>query len=508
MSWLCRKIILLSLFAIVLTSCGSVFGGSAEDEAATPTPIPTPIVPDKPTYTVQKGPVINELEFTGRISPVEEESLYFKTGGYVKRTLVERDDEVKAGDLLAELEIDDLLKQMAQAEVNLNSAQLRLNEAEKSLERQIAQADLDLAAAQARLDGAKKANADALADAEVALQIAQEQLARLQLRSTDYATEILSARIGLTGAQEVLADTRYEYQKALDRPWEPESVREGLADAVTSAERNLEISQARYEQALVSQEVYQHDLLIQQLAVAQAEAHLEQLREGVDPLLEIELQRAQQQRDWLAEGVDPVLVNDVNQAQLALERLEAQVADAQIIAPMDGTVLSMSIYAGRPVDAFQPAVIVADPANLEVSADLTNTQLGDLIEGMEAGVSLSSFPGETWQGTIRRLPYPYGSGGGTERLAGVVDESVRVSLVGDYSELELGDLARVKVILEEIDDALWLPPAAIRTFQGRNFVIVQDEDRQRRADVTIGIEGKDRTEILEGLAEGQIIVGQ
>ena len=76
------------------------------------------------------------------------------------------------------------------------------------------------------------------------------------------------------------------------------------------------------------------------------------------------------------------------------------------------------------------------------------------------------------------------------------------------SDLELGDLARVTVVLEQKDAALWLPPAAIRAFQGRSFVIVQDEDRQRRVDVKVGIESKDRVEILEGLEEDQVVVGQ
>ena len=55
---------------------------------------------------------------------------------------------------------------------------------------------------------------------------------------------------------------------------------------------------------------------------------------------------------------------------------------------------------------------------------------------------------------------------------------------------------------------VWLPPQAIRNFQGRNFVIVQDADRQRRVDVRVGIESQERVEILEGLEEGQTIIGQ
>ncbi len=62
------------------------------------------------------------------------------------------------------------------------------------------------------------------------------------------------------------------------------------------------------------------------------------------------------------------------------------------------------------------------------------------------------------------------------------------------------------IVLEEKDDALWLPLDAIRSYQNRHFVIVQDGDRQRRVDVELGIQGQDQVEILEGLEEGQVVV--
>jgi multidrug efflux pump subunit AcrA (membrane-fusion protein) len=40
------------------------------------------------------------------------------------------------------------------------------------------------------------------------------------------------------------------------------------------------------------------------------------------------------------------------------------------------------------------------------------------------------------------------------------------------------------------------------------FVVVQDEDVQRRVDVKLGIQTPDRVEVEEGLEEGQIVVGQ
>jgi multidrug efflux pump subunit AcrA (membrane-fusion protein) len=64
------------------------------------------------------------------------------------------------------------------------------------------------------------------------------------------------------------------------------------------------------------------------------------------------------------------------------------------------------------------------------------------------------------------------------------------------------------VVLERKDDVLWLPPQAIRTFEGRRFVVVQEGDAQIRVDVKVGIESEDRVEIEEGLSEGQVVIGQ
>jgi hypothetical protein len=73
--------------------------------------------------------------------------------------------------------------------------------------------------------------------------------------------------------------------------------------------------------------------------------------------------------------------------------------------------------------------------------------------------------------------------------------------------LELGELATVIILLEQKEDVLWLPPAAIRSFQGRDFVVIREGDVQQRVDVRLGLESEERVEILEGVEEGQIVVG-
>ena len=108
------------LMIFVLAACSN----KAPDAAATPTSIPTPIIPAKPVYEVQRGDVIKELDFAGRISPVQEIELFFREGGYVDKVYVSKGDMVTAGQVLAELEnLADLERQRA-----LNQYQVRLAE--------------------------------------------------------------------------------------------------------------------------------------------------------------------------------------------------------------------------------------------------------------------------------------------------------------------------------------------------------------------------------------------
>jgi hypothetical protein len=89
--------------------------------------------------------------------------------------------------------------------------------------------------------------------------------------------------------------------------------------------------------------------------------------------------------------------------------------------------------------------IVAVPGDLEVSAELSGEQMRDLTEGQTVALVPAEYPGQELTGAIRRLPYPYGGGGGTEALA-EADRSTRISV--DFAglapepkmELEMGDL--------------------------------------------------------------------
>jgi len=191
---------------------------------------------------------------------------------------------------------------------------------------------------------------------------------------------------------------------------------------------------------------------------------------------------------------------------LDLIDLQAQITDTLILAPFDGKVTAVSTAEGKAVQGFKPVIIVADPSELEARAELSTDDMKKLSEGQKVAVVPIEYPGQELEGSIRALPYPYGSGGSVTDLD-EKDRATHVTVLLNGLDLEAGNLVRVTVVLERKDDVLWLPRAAIRTFEGRKFVVIQEGAGQRQVDVTLGIESEDRFEIVDGLEEGQVVIG-
>ncbi len=129
-------------------------------------------------------------------------------------------------------------------------------------------------------------------------------------------------------------------------------------------------------------ENYTYDLELLAQDVALAELKVKQLKEaGVEAQLGLNVELAQLEIDILERGVDPAYVADVKRAALNVHQLEATIADAQIIAPFDGNMLTKRLTEGKEVLAFKEVLIIADLNNLEVRADGQDIQRGHLIGG-------------------------------------------------------------------------------------------------------------------------------
>ena len=99
----------------VLTGCGP--------HAATPAPTAPSPVPVRLT-AIKKGDATRSITLPGNVLPYQQATLYAKVTGYIKTVNVDKGDEVKAGALLADIEVPELLADRARFQAEAEIAAL------------------------------------------------------------------------------------------------------------------------------------------------------------------------------------------------------------------------------------------------------------------------------------------------------------------------------------------------------------------------------------------------
>jgi multidrug efflux pump subunit AcrA (membrane-fusion protein) len=189
-----------SLCAILLTSCGM-----ASSSKPSPTPLPPMVSYEKAVYTVEVGPIVSEKTIYGEIVPSKQDDLYFNANGYVDRVTVKQGESVKQGDILAELQVSDLLDQLDQANIDMEVAQAALEKGNAQRDYNVQKAQIDVTIWEKNLELAKL-------DLEKAYTKEARDVAQLHLDITEQ--NLALAKLDLAQAQE--AGSTYE-QQAVDR---------------------------------------------------------------------------------------------------------------------------------------------------------------------------------------------------------------------------------------------------------------------------------------------------
>lgn len=445
------------------------------DREPTPTAVPTPVVAQKPTYTVQRGTVSRTLRLTGRAVPVRQQDLFFRTDGYVKEVYVAHGDTVEAGDVLARLdEPEKYTSEIANAQIALEKARHELDQLYRNAPLEAAQAQLDLAEAAEALEKAQRnrtkmdygrdynelvvenAHTDFLL-AKGVLKEARKAYNRVAHKKLTHPERVMALK-ALVDAQN-LYDRTFAIWNWFELPW-PE-------DEVAHADADLALAQAQYDQA---------------------KARWELLEGGPDPY-ELKLAQA-----------------NVEDAQAGLAEAQKALENIELRTPFAGEVLSLGIRPGSQVTAFKRALTLADPAELEIVLFPSADDLTALGVGQAAKVQLATRSGENLSAHVRQTPFS--TEPTSEDQVQTEDRSVHLELDDADVPLTFNEAATVVIELEQRQDVLWLPPGALRTFQGRDFVFIEEGGVQRRVDVQLGLRSAERVEILAGLRAGQVVIGQ
>jgi HlyD family secretion protein len=501
---------------LVLVGCSAQ---PAAQALPTPTARPAPPSLEKPTYTVQVGEVIDKIEVSGFVSAKRQQELSFTQNGFLKTVYVERNSDVKKGDILAELDLGELPNQLRQAEVSFDQAKLAVDRVNADRDTAIRLAELDLADARAAL-AKLQAPPDNLTLAQANSRVRQAEIDLNATRDTASAAKS-NAELAVRQATQALPPIQAAYVLALEKfndvRDKPDRVEyKPLQEAYLQAEANLRNAENALAQAQLNYESARKAEVTSvdkaEQALADAKAALVELRVGPKAsdvaaaqrqIERAEIALSEAQRGKGSDELEKSLAN----AQLEKERVQAQIDAGKLIAPFDGKIGQVSNRPGDGIEAYRAVVTIYNDSERELLvSSVTSQDSAKIGIGMPVTIIFSRHPGQTFTGLITKLPSNATSSASTIEQ----DPNYHLEYTADV-ELEVGDLGRVTITLSKKDNTLWLPPQAVRAFEGRRFVVLKDGDRQRRKDVRVGIISEERIEILEepdGLKAGDIVVGQ
>jgi len=208
-----RKISLLAGAAIVVLSAAtwgyvSLNGASAG------------VDPSK-VATVERGTMVRSVVATGKVEPVTKVEVKSKANGIIEKLNVDVDQVVNAGDVLAELDKEQLRARVRELEANLQAKRAALNAAEAQLTKNTIEAespDVEFARRNFEraqtLHGEKLLAASALDDSKSALEVAQNrqraaqgQLVVSRARVVEAQAAVAEASAAVERAEEDLANS-------------------------------------------------------------------------------------------------------------------------------------------------------------------------------------------------------------------------------------------------------------------------------------------------------------
>jgi HlyD family secretion protein len=365
----------------------------------------TKIDPNK-LAKVERGDLAKSVVATGKVTPITKVEVKSKASGIVKKLYVEYGDTVKRGQLLAQLDKDEIQAQVDQSRAALQAAEANLASSEADYER---------------------------------------------------------AKVDAEGPDVPLL--RRQYDRAV------EMAKDGVvsASALDDADRN-------YKMALNKQNVAKAQVTVLKAKIAQSQAEL--ARDGAN-----------------------------------LKQLEEQLSYTDIVSPLDGIVLSRDVEVGDAVSSIlvlgSSATLImtlGDTSEVYVKGKVDESDIGKVYLGQPARIKVESFKDKTFNGKVTKI-----SPMGVEK-DNVTTFEVRVSINNPGGELKAEMTANAEIILEEHKNVLQIPEGAIIYDKDKkSFVDIPDsreKDGMKKIAVNIGISNGAKTEVLNGLKEGEEVVLQ
>jgi HlyD family secretion protein len=406
---------------------------------------------------VATAPVEAFTSATGSLAAARVQPLTFRMAGKVSEVLVAEGDRVIQGQVLAVLDTDDLQQSVRQAK-----AQMQVNEA--SLER-----------------ARKMASAEEIAAAEAALQAAEANLE--DLKRGPSARDIELARLSIDQAKNSLWGAQGNRDAIAGNPMSGGGAKTQAEAQVANAELAVKTAELNY--AKLFEPPKESAIRSAESQIVQAESNLARLK-ALPSAEDIRVAEAQ-----------------LASTHLNVEIAEARLKDSTLLAPFGGQLATWKLYVGDNVTLAGSVGTLVDTSSYRIELSIDETEVGKLSVGQKATITLDAFPNQELEGRVASTSLL-----GT-LTQGIVTYGVTVELAPTQLPIKPLMTAVVDIVVASKERALVVPNRALRRDREGIYVEILENNLPTRVGVTTGLAGKEVTEIIDGLTEGQqVIVGR
>ncbi len=210
--------------------------------------------------------------------------------------------------------------------------------------------------------------------------------------------------------------------------------------------------------------------------------------------------------NWLAgeanyKNQQSVIAKD--QAALsAAAQLYGETQSVSVTAPVAGSVVNLLVKVGDQVAAAQPTgqpvLIIANLGNPYITVDISEDYVTRIASGQKVAIVFDALKDKTFTGVVDTV-----ASVGTS-AQGVVTYSARIGVNNLPLEIKANMTALVTIETLRKDNVVDVPDSAIITKSGISYVELANT--HKLLPVEIGIKGTIKTEIVNGLAAGVVIV--
>ena len=320
-------------------------------------------------------------------------NLSAKVSGRIVQIRVEEGDRVQADQVLVEIDPKDYLAAQAQSRANLEMAR-------HDLDRAITQLSLTK---ERVFQGINTAEAS-LREAREGLKFAEDDAA---LQTDRVNKDIDRARANLQAGKAKVLEAKATVENAkkeFDRNHELFRQNYVAENARDTAETAWQVAQSKYQVALenerdaVSQlemaEANQRSITLKKQSILIAEQVLERAK------INLALAQEEKKQISLQEKNIDLLRAKVQETEAALQLADLHLQETKVLSPISGAISKRLADQGQVVQVGQPLLIVNNPGEKWVVANVEETKVRRVHQGAKAKVEVDAFPDREFEGQV------------------------------------------------------------------------------------------------------------